>query len=238
MKKVIIKKKLVKKRRKIGALPVIHSKFTKASLKQELQGQKLRLSHGYDLVKRINGLFDTSSITDLDSLKKQYFKLSKIYHPDAGGTKEQFQALNAEHEKLRAKILSGSSFTEDQKKNEVEIDDALRAAADCLINLEGLEINLIGKWIWVSGETYPVRAILKAAGFIFIKKAGQPFWVYKGAESTGRGKMEMEEIIKKYGKTKIELPKNKKIGAITRVQKTKLTGALIKLKKSINKRYI
>ena len=48
-------------------------------------------SHNY--VINISGLFNTEIINNIDELKKQYRDLAKKYHPDAGGTKEQFQEL-------------------------------------------------------------------------------------------------------------------------------------------------
>jgi hypothetical protein len=72
---------------------------------------------------KLAGMFDISAINDLDQLKKQYFRLVKIYHPDAGGTNEQFVQLKNEYDKLRDAILRGANLTDEQKKNEVEIDE-------------------------------------------------------------------------------------------------------------------
>lgn len=184
----------------------------------------------------IAGLFDTSIISDIDALKKQYFKLAKKYHPDAGGTTAQFQTLQSEYEKLLNNLLNGSNLNKEQKENEVIIDKAIRDVIDALINIENINIELIGKWLWISGNTYPVRQILKNAGLVFIKKEGKPYWVYKGVESTSRGKTSMEEIKKKYGVFEMKAPKTKFIGAIPKVNKTKLKSALNKLTKGLNKR--
>jgi hypothetical protein len=48
----------------------------------------------------------------------------------------------------------------------------------------------------------------------------------------------MEEIRKKYGVYKIEVPKFKKIGVIIRINKTKLKSAINKAKKALDKRPI
>ena len=192
------------------------------------------------LSKKIAGLFDTSVINDIDELKKEYFKLAKKYHPDAGGTNEQFQTLQNEYDKHLKTLLSGSKLSSEQQANEIELDKALRDAANALAGLSGIDIELSGKWLWVTGNTYPIRTELKAAGFLFAstKKA----WFYKGTESKGRGKMSLEEIKTKYGATKIQ-PKDtgKKLNGISsigKVNKTKLQAALKKAAKSLNKRII
>lgn len=184
----------------------------------------------------LSGFFDTSVIKELDDLKKQYFKLAKKYHPDAGGTTIQFQELQAEYDKLLNSLLRGSKLNEEQKQNEIVIDKAIRDIIDALINVEGINVELVGKWLWVSGNTYPVRTTLKSAGLIFIKKNGQPYWVYKGTESKGRGNMELEDIKRKYGVTKIDIPSTKKIGSVPNINKTKLKRSILKLKRALDKR--
>ena len=189
-------------------------------------------------IYNIGELFDISAIKDLDALKKQYIKLSKKYHPDAGGTTIQFQQLQNEYNILLNKILNNSQLNQSQKQNEKDLDLAIREIVDNLVNIDGLNVELIGKWLWISGNTYPVKTILKQAGLTFIKKEGNPFWVYKGVESTSRGQSSMEEIRKKYGVYKIEVPKFKKIGVIVRINKTKLKSAINKAKKALDKRPI
>jgi len=198
----------------------------------------IRVLSGFS--RKIAGLFDTSVINDIDELKKEYFKLAKKYHPDAGGTNEQFQTLQNEYDKHLKTLLSGSKLSSEQQANEIELDKALRDAANALAGLSGIDIELSGKWLWVTGNTYPIRTELKTAGFLFAstKKA----WFYKGTESKGRGKMSLEEIKTKYGATKIQ-PKDtgKKLNgnsSIGKINKTKLQAALKKAAKSLNKRII
>lgn len=182
------------------------------------------------------GLFDTKIIADIDSLKKEYFKLAKKYHPDAGGTTEQMQQLNAEYENLLKKLLSGSGLSEEQKKNEIELDEALRKVIDELVILEGINIEIVGKWIWVSGNTYPVKDTFKKVGMFPVKKDNVFYWVYKGSESRGRGNLSMDEIKKKYGVEKIDIKPTKKLNGI--INKMRLLSNLKKIKLALNKRPI
>lgn len=166
-------------------------------------------------IKKIGALyefFDIKGLTDVDSLKRAYFKLAKVYHPDAGGTKEQFQKLQKEYEGLFKTIMSGSNLSANDIANEIELDENLRKAVDAIIGIPQLNVELIGKWIWVSGNTYPIRNELKNAGFMFapVKK----MWYYKGIESAGRGKLTIDEIRKKYGSQVIQKEGMKKIQGI------------------------
>jgi hypothetical protein len=186
----------------------------------------------------VGNLFDTSVIKDLDSLKKQYYKLSKKYHPDAGGTTSQFQQLQQEYEDLFNKVLKGGNLNTEQQQNEVVIDKAIRDIIDNLINLQGLTVEVVGKWLWIGGDTYPVRTILKQAGLTFIKKDGKPFWVYKGVESTSRGQMSLDEIKRKYGVTKFDIPQTKKIMGVVKFNRIKLKKSLSSLKRGLDRRPI
>lgn len=191
---------------------------------------------------KLAGLFDTSVIKDLDQLKKQYFKLVKIYHPDVGGTHEQFLKLKNEYDKLRDSILKGSNLSEEEKKNEVVIDEALQTIIDNIINIDDIIIEVLGKWIWVSskllGFSNSSYALLKQAGLTYAKKAGKPYMLYKGVESkSSRGKMSKEDIEKKYGKTKFEPRKGNKLNGIIK-NKAKILAAFNRLKKGLDKRPI
>lgn len=198
-------------------------------------------SHNINVkIGRLGEFFDTTIIKDLDALKKQYFKLAKKYHPDAGGTTMQFQQLQNEYEKLLKSLLSGSNFTDEQKQNEIQLDDAMRTIINSLVNIDDINIELIGKWLWISGNTYPIYTTLKSVGLQFIRKGGEPFWVYKGVESKSRGGTPIDEIRAKYGTHKITPPKTKKISGIslTSKQKNNLKTGLKKAMLALNKRPI
>ena len=216
--------------------------FKKAAKKTgnhtDTKSHNVRISVVSGLQKSIGDLFDIQTIKDLDDLKKQYYKLAKQYHPDAGGTKEQFQQLQKEYENNFNTILKGGTLNKEQQQNEIVIDKAIRDIIDNLINIEGITIEVIGKWLWVGGNTYPVHTILKNSGLQFIKKAGTPYWVYKGIETSSRGKMTMEDIRKAHGSHIVKAkPIQKLSGTTVKFNKTKVQAAFKKLTKALNKRY-
>lgn len=233
--------KTVPTAKKVGAVSKKAAPKKKPSATAKKSVHKDTKSHNVN-IKVVSGLgqyFDTSVIKDIDALKKQYFKLAKKYHPDAGGTTAQFQQLQSEYEKLLNALLRGSNFTQEQKDNEIELDKAMRAVIDALVGLEGITIELIGKWLWISGNTYPVRNVLKSAGLIFFKKDGVAYWVYKGVESKSRGGTTMDEIKQRYGAKKIDVTPQKKLsgmGSISPAQKVRLKTQLKRVIRALNKR--
>lgn len=219
-------------------------KKTVKKVKSKISGNPRRETQHKDTkshnvnIRVLSGFFDTSVIKELDDLKKQYLKLAKKYHPDAGGTTAQFQDLQNEYEKLFDKIIQGSALNNEQKQTEIQIDEAIREVINKLVLIEGIDIELIGKWLWITGNTYPVKDTLKSAGLIFIKKDNKPYWIYKGVESAGRGKLSIEEIKQKYGSHKIEKPKGGRFLSGLKINKTSLKTSLKKLLKALNKRAV
>lgn len=233
--------KIVKAKNKIGATVMLEANEKKATTPIKYY-RAIRDSAGRfnNFKKVIGNIFDMSIIKDLDSLKRQYFKLCKKYHPDTGGTHEQFLQLKLEYEKLIKQILKDGNLNAEQQNNELVIDEAIRAIIDQIIVLEGITVEVIGKWLWVGGNTLPVYKTLKSVGLEFIKKSGVPYWVYKGTETTSRGKMSMDEIKAKYGSHKMDLKPPKKINGVKNVviNKVKLKANLKKLINALNKRPI
>lgn len=163
--------------------------------------------------------FTVSPDTTLDSLKKQYYQLAKRYHPDVGGDNETFKAVGAEYEAIQKLLLKGNNFTSQNVSNEQNISDAFKAIIDRIIHIPGINIEIIGSWIWVSGNTYPVKEELKNAGFKF--QGAKKMWFWHAGDYTRRGKGEIsiEEIRANYGSQNITSQDSKKyingIGTLT-----------------------
>jgi hypothetical protein len=238
-KKTTVKKAAPKKKVAPKKVAPIRTTVKKVNSVTTVSGVKNK-KNNYNL-KSIGALyefFEVQNLTDIDSLKKMYFKLAKRYHPDAGGTKEEFQRLQKEYEGLFKTIMSGSNLSSNDIKTEIELDENLRKAVDAIIGIQGINLELVGKWIWVSGSTYPIRNELKMAGFQFapVKK----MWYYKGIESAGRGKLTIDEIRKKYGSQAIQKESVKKIQGIgeyiSPVKKRKFYLSLKKALKALDNR--
>ncbi|QFP78544.1 molecular chaperone DnaJ [Deinococcus sp. AJ005] len=147
-------------------------------------------------------------INDSNELKTAYRKLCKEFHPDKGGSTEQMQEINNQYAAAMARILSGkpdSDYGEDKwyktRQEEVDVEAKVQEAIEKIAHLEGIDIEIIGAWVWVSGETKPHKDTLKAADYWWMHKREK--WAFKGKYSSGRGKTSMEEMREKYGSERV-----------------------------------
>ncbi len=140
-------------------------------------------------------------ITDLKEAKKIYKTLAKQLHPDTGGTNEAFKLLN----NIYTDYLNNSLYF----SNDTSINLDLEKIISQILHYENIIIEIVGDWIWLSGETKPIKEHLKDLGFRWRnKKKMWSFGEMKGKTSRGQ---KMEDIKAKYGSQTVATKQNKKI---------------------------
>jgi len=146
-----------------------------------------------------------TNIKTLGELRNVYRKLVKEFHPDNGGDVKITQEINAEYEVLfnqlkdKARENKENSF----ENFNVDIDIILREKINNIINIEA-DIEIIGSWIWVSGNTYPFKNILKSNGFKWSKKKSAWYFHSEPFQKRSNKIFSLEEIRDFYGSTKVE----------------------------------
>ena len=98
----------------------------------------------------------------LEELRKQYKELLKQHHPDNGGNVSDMQEINSEYDRL-FKILKNQHESNKANSNNTNADynnmkydfaedEKLREMLNKIIHFKGIDIELVGAWIWVSGN--------------------------------------------------------------------------------------
>lgn len=147
------------------------------------------------------------NINTLEELRTAYRALLKKFHPDNGGSEEATKEINLEYEKL-FRFLKNRSGADQKTKYDTREDENLREVLQQIINLN-VNIEICGSWIWVSGNTYPVKESLKAAGFKFSKN--KKAWYWHSGEYTRRGKkVSLDYIRNKYGSETVKESREEK----------------------------
>lgn len=127
-------------------------------------------------------------VNTLEELRKQYRDLLKIHHPDNGGNVTDMQEINAEYDRL-FKLLKDrhESKSADSKENNAKTnfdnmkydfseDELLRDMLQKVIHLSDITIEIIGNWLWISGNTYQYKKELKDLGFKFAGQKKSWYW--------------------------------------------------------------
>jgi hypothetical protein len=134
----------------------------------------------------------------IEEVKSLYKQLAKDNHPDRGGDTATMQAINSEYAFACAKIAKGAGLSDEQADTAIKLSEEYRQVIEKIIHLPGIVIEVVGHWIWVTGNTKPVKDTLKDAGFYFASK--KVAWYYRNEAFAVRGNgAPLEQIRRKYG---------------------------------------
>lgn len=147
-----------------------------------------------------------ANCTTLDALKHEYRRLCMIHHPDRGGDTATMAAINDEYDEASRRLQSGRTTAQQTAEtNEAEeAPEEFRAVISRLVILAGINIEICGSWVWVTGDTYPNREALKAAGLRYSKGKAAWYWKPEGNHSKARRHYSMEEIRDLHGSERIK----------------------------------
>lgn len=140
-----------------------------------------------------------ANINTLDELKKLYKKLALENHPDRGGDTATMQEINAEYTTAFENIQKGCTNENDLNEIPEQFIDIINA----IISFVGLDIEICGTWIWVSGETKTYKDQLKSLNFKWASKKMMWYWRRDEDQCRSKRKLSMDEIRVKYGSDKI-----------------------------------
>lgn len=150
----------------------------------------------------------------VESIKAEYKRLSFANHPDLGGDTATMQTINREYEQALKRCDGQKSINEDgsthtYKWNQETEEKVMQAIYSLIsLNMENVEVCLIGVWIWITGDTKPHKEALKGIGCRWHSQRG--CWYYKPYEGyTRHSKGSLSELAGKYGYEKVDLKKKR-----------------------------
>lgn len=132
---------------------------------------------------------------NFEEAKKLYKKLVRENHPDFGGSTEKMQEINRAWDQF----CSAPHF-ENSEENATAKECGAKFAE--IINdllKYPVTVDVVGSWLWVTGETFIIKDKLKSHGFKWASK--KKAWYLAGSESKGRGNQTLEQIKSIYGCT-------------------------------------
>ena len=141
-------------------------------------------------------------IEGINEAKKIYKQLAKKLHPDVGGSDELFKMLNSIYTNI---LENGIYFS-----NEFEFDLEIEKIISQILHYENILIEVVGSWVWVSGDTREIKEKLKELNFKWASK--KKLWFYGEMKGRNPNEKSMEDIKSKYG---FETVRTKEKGKLT-----------------------
>ena len=145
-----------------------------------------------------------------ETIKQAYRDSCKKFHPDLNpmAGEEMIKLLNNAYDALRDYKAENFAFVEGDV--ELEFGEKINNAIKILSGLDGVTVEICGSWVWVSGNTYPVKNTLKESGFKFAPQKKSWYFRPENWTSASRGAVDLEKIRDLYGSTVIKTA-NKKV---------------------------
>ena len=148
-------------------------------------------------------LKEFQDIEGINEAKKKYKTLAKKLHPDIGGSEEEFKLLN----EIYNHLIEHKIYFSNSSKIDIELEKII----SLILHFENINIELIGSWVWVSGDTKEIKEKLKEIGFKWASK--KKMWYYGEMKAKNPNPKSMEEIKAKYGSETLKSDEKKRIAS-------------------------
>ena len=136
------------------------------------------------------------------------------------GSTEVTQEINAEYDQLFKLLKDRHEQNTDKEEHKTsysnmkynfEEDELLREMLTKVIHYSDITIEIIGNWIWLSGNTYQYKEDFKKFGFKFANGKKAWYWHSEAFRKRSNKKLSMNDIRNYYGSTEVESDKQQRI---------------------------
>jgi len=142
-----------------------------------------------------------------EALKHAYRLACFKYHPDRVGDLMQMQLVNAAMEYLSKIDFAWSMNQKDKADKTTPLTETIKTVWGMVSHFPGLNGELIGTWLWVSGDTRPYKDHLKAAGFKWAPKKKTWYFHEGGFRKRSKTAFTMDNVREMWGSENLESDK-------------------------------
>ena len=126
---------------------------------------------------------------DVESARKRYYKLAQVYHIDTGaGDDDTMKIINDQFAAYCGKAAAADTNIPELPAGVIALPEhcetptAVVGAADfmtviaALVPIPDITVEVVGSWVWVSGDTKAHKDEIKAAGLRFSGQRKEWYW--------------------------------------------------------------
>lgn len=153
-------------------------------------------------------------VETLEELKKIYKKLALKMHPDCGGNEEEMKILNNEYDELFNKLKNthknkyGKTYTKETAETPEEFKDIINQLFN--LKMENVEIEIVGTFIWLTGNTKPYKDVIKDLDFCYSPKKVAWYKAPSDYRKRSRKNYDMDTIRGMYGSHRLNKEEKEK----------------------------
>ena len=167
--------------------------------------------------------FQEEDLKDANSLRSAYKKLLIKYHPDNNkeDTTKQMQEINEEYDKMFQRLKDtyessehyANQINREKQSYDWEKDKQIREIIHALCRFAkfDIQIEIIGTWIWVTGNTKAYKEELKQLHLHYAKNKKAWYIHFDDGYRGNRSQTSLSYIRNKYGSVVVK-EEEKKIG--------------------------
>lgn len=155
-----------------------------------------------------------------EEVKATFYKLAKELHPDNGGDAESFKAMMAEYKIVFDRLKNthttkeGTTYQKTGEQATTETPEQFADIINKVIFFDGVKVEIIGSWVWLTGKTLEYKDEIKAAGFFWSRS--KKAWYYNGdtKRTHRRGHYSMDGLRDHWGAETVRKEQRGRIAAM------------------------
>jgi hypothetical protein len=137
--------------------------------------------------------------TSVAEVQLRFDELSNVFNDQD----EMLQVLKTEYSTLMS-VLAESKPTEAVKEETSTLSDIIKILQE-RVNPEGLRLEIVGKWLWLSGATFTVKEALKELGFRYSPDKKSWYFRNEADRSSNSKPIPLDMIREKFGSQQVAL---------------------------------
>lgn len=152
--------------------------------------------------------------TTAEELKKAYRKYARELHPDNGGNMADFQDMKNQFDSMFERLKNvhkaqdGHTYEKTGEYATSETAAEFMDFIDKLVIYPDLTLEIIGSWLWVSGNTKERKDVFKELGMRYSGKKQAWYFHFEPFRKTTKKKYTLEELRDMFGSETVKAGHN------------------------------